>query len=94
MFALKRGVCTNRGDNFKFIFARIMPFLDLEFLVKKQVQPSVGTRISMLLIKNGSYGGISLFTSSLFSVFMHRVSLAYNTTPDCVQSKPGFLKLL
>ena len=31
---MKRGMYSNKGDNSKFIFARIMPLMDLEFLEK------------------------------------------------------------
>ena len=34
MFTIKRGLCTNKGDNTKFIFARIMPLFGLKILVK------------------------------------------------------------
>ena len=59
MFAIKRVICINKGDKSKFIFTRLMPFLDLELLGThefkcdqrpyisddKQPKPSVGTRM-------------------------------------------------
>ena len=34
MFTIKRGICTNKGDNSKFIFCKNYALLDLEILVK------------------------------------------------------------
>ena len=37
MFVIKRGICTNKGDNSKFVFARIMRLFGLKILSETRV---------------------------------------------------------
>ena len=49
MFTIERGSCTNKGDNPKFILKDLCPFLDLEYIVKKQLQPSLAPECGALV---------------------------------------------